>query len=144
NQQGYFTALDAQAYAVAVLDIGQRPAYGRFRRHVQDDGAESGAAHAAVRNPDDVLDPFYRQLPGDGNIARLGHAGSALGADILQDQEIVGIDVEILAVDPLRHVGRVLEHHGPALVLHQARVGGRLLDDGPARGQIAFQHRYAA
>jgi hypothetical protein len=88
--------------------------------------------------------PWRSQLARIGKGAGLGHAGRALGADVLQHQHVVGGHVQVVAVDARGQVGGVLEDHGAAFVFHQRRVGGRLLDDGAARRQVAAQHGDAA
>src|SRR5690242_1846229 len=54
---------DIEADHVAVPDQRQRTAHGGFRRDVQHDGAERGAAHARIRNPHHVLDAAAGELP---------------------------------------------------------------------------------
>src|SRR3546814_3233640 len=74
------------------MNISQGAAYSRLRRNVQNYRAERRAAHAPVRNPDNVLHPFDSQLLGYRNIAGLGHARSAFGADVLENTDVVGMD----------------------------------------------------
>ena len=62
DQQLETAAGDVQLDQVAVLHQCQRPTHGRFRRHVQDDGALGGAAHARVGDPHDVRDASAQQL----------------------------------------------------------------------------------
>src|SRR5258706_2340282 len=66
---------DRQPDAVAVAHRRQGAADRRFRRDMQDHGAEGGAGHARVRNPHHVLHALLRQFPGDGEIAGFRHAG---------------------------------------------------------------------
>ena len=111
---------------------------------MQHDGAKGGAAHASVRNAHHVLDASAGQFLRDGHVAGLGHAGCAFGANVFQHQDVIGMHIQIVAVNPQGQVFAVFKHHGTAFVLHQNRVGGRLFDDGPARGQVALQHGDAA
>ena len=111
---------------------------------MQHDGSEGGAAHAAVGNADHVLDAGTRQLQRDRQVTCLGHAGCAFGPDVLEHQDIVGRDVEVVPVDSARQVFGVFEHDGAAFMLHEAGVRRRLLDDRPARRQVAVQHGDAA
>src|SRR3546814_8049778 len=55
DQQGNFALLDAQPYAITVMNISQGAAYSRLRRNVQNYRAERRPAHAPVRNPDTEL-----------------------------------------------------------------------------------------
>ena len=73
----------------------QRPAGRGLRRDVQHDGAVGGARHARVRDAHHVLDARRQQLLGDRQEARLRHGGGAARAGVLQDEEIVGRDVEL-------------------------------------------------
>ena len=72
----------------------------------------------------------------DRQHAPFRHAGAALGAGVLQHQDVVGRDVEIVALDLAHHVVVVLERDRLAAVLEEALVGGRRLDDAAvaARG----------
>ena len=90
-----------------------------FRRDVQHDGAEGGAAHARIGYPHHVLDAAARELLRDRQVARLRHARRAPGAGVAQHQHVVGGDVERGIVDPQRHVLDRFEHHGAAGVLQQ-------------------------
>jgi len=107
---------------------------------VQDDGAGGRATHAAIRDAHDVLHTGTRQLARDRDIARLGHARRSLGTDVLQHQNVLRRHVQVVAVDPPDQVLDVLEHHRAAFMLHQQRVGSRLLDDGAAGCEVATQH----
>ena len=135
---------DVEPDQVAVAHEAERAADRRFRRDVQHDRAEGGAAHARVGNADHVLDAGLRELLRDRQIAGLRHAGRALGPGIAQDQDVVRRHVEIGIVDARDHVLDRLEHHGPAGMRQQGRGGGRMLDDRSARREIAAQHRHAA
>ncbi len=129
---------------VAVPHQRERPADSGLRRDVQHDGAERGAAHARIRNAHHVLGAAARELLRDRQIARLGHAGRALGAGIAQHQHVVGVHVEIGIVDPQGHVLDGSEHHGAAGMLQQLGARGRLLDHRTARREIAVQDGEAA
>src|SRR3954462_6576506 len=76
----------------------QRPADEALRRHVKNAGAVAGAAHASVRDPHHVAYARLYQLLGDRKHAPFRHAGSALGARILQHDDVVGRDREIVAL----------------------------------------------
>src|SRR6185437_16845661 len=71
-----------EADTVAVAYQRERTAGGRFRRHVQHDGAERGAAHARVRDAHHVLDAFGAELLRDRQGASLRHTGCADRAGI--------------------------------------------------------------
>ena len=142
--QGQLAVGYAEADPVAGAHVGEGAADGGFRIDVEHDGAEGRAAHAAIRDPDHVLDAGPGQLARNGQVAGFGHAWRALGTDVLQDEDVLRGHVEVVGVDALRQVFGVLEDHGPALVLHQPGVRRGLLDDGPARGQVAPQHRDGA
>ncbi len=144
NQQRQFAPADAEADTVTALHVSQRAAHRRFGRNVQHDGAGGGSAHASVGDAHDVLHAGTAELFRDRQVPCFGHAGRALRSDVFQHQNIVGVHVERIVIDALRHVLDVLEHHGAPLVLHQLRVGRRLLDDRPARREIAAQHRDTA
>ena len=104
---------------VARAHIGQRSAHRGLRRRVQHDRSEGRAAHAAVRDSHGVLHALPEQLARNGEGAGLGHAGRALGADVLQHQDIAGFDIEVVAIDPLGKIGGIAKYHCPPFVLHQ-------------------------
>ena len=111
---------------------------------MQHDGAKGSAAHAPIRDAHHVLDASAGQFLRNGHITRFGHTRRTLGANVFQHQDVIGMHIQIVAVDAQGQVFAVFKHHGTAFVLHQNRVGGRLFDDGPARGQVALQHGDAA
>ena len=122
----------------------QRPAQRGFGRDVQHHGAVGRAAHAAVGDAQHVLDAGARELHRDGQGAGLGHARGAQWADVLQHQHVVGVHVEIVAVDACGEVGGVLEDDCAAAVFHQPRVGRGGLDERATRREVAVQHGDAA
>ena len=119
----------------------ERSARRGLRRDVQDDGAGGGAAHAAIRNAHHVFDAGARELPGDRDIARLGHPRRAARTDVAQHQDVIALDVERLVVDAADEVIDVVEDHGATFVLHKLRIGRRLLDDCAAGCQVSAQDR---
>ena len=84
--------------------------------------------------------PCFTSLLRDRQHAPLRHAGAALRAGVLQHQDVVGRDVEIVALDLARHVVVVLERERRAAVLEQALLGRRRLDDAAARREVAVEH----
>jgi hypothetical protein len=87
----------------------QRPADEAFRRHMQDAGAVAGAAHASVRDAHHVAHARLNQFLGDRKHAPFRHAWAALGAGILEHDDVVGRDREIVALHLARHVVVILE-----------------------------------
>ena len=110
---------------------------------MQHDGSERGPAHPAIGNSHHVFDAGARQFQGDLDVARLGHAGRAFGADVFKHQHISCRDIEIVPVDTINEIFEILEHHRAPFVFHEFGVGCGLLDDGATRCQIAIQHRDA-
>src|SRR4051812_2551859 len=100
----------------------QRPADEALRRHVKNAGAVAGAAHASVRDPHHVAYARLYQLLGDRKHAPFRHAGSALGARILQHDDVVGRDREIVALDLARHVVVILEGEREPAMLEETLV----------------------
>ena len=90
------------------------------------------------------LTPVRGELHRDRQVARLRHAGGALGTGVAQHQHVVGGDIKRGIVDPQRHVFHGFEHHGAAGMLQQFGARRRMLDHGAARRQIAVQHRHRA
>ena len=131
--------LDREPDAVAVAHQAERAAAGGVRRDVQHDGAEGGAAHARVGHAHHVLDALGGELLRDRQIAGLRHGGRRMRAGVLQHQNVVGGDVELGIVDARGEVLQRGEHHRPALVLEQLGVGGRALEDGALRREVAEQ-----
>ena len=111
---------------------------------MQDHGAKRRAAHATIRDAHHVFHTGSCQFLRYGQIACFGHARSAFGADVFQHQNIVGMDIQVRVVNACGQVCAVFKHHSAALVFHQARISGRLFDDGTRWGQVAAQHRHAA
>ena len=128
--------VDVDLDLVAGLHEGERAADEAFRRDMQDAGAVAGAAHAAVGDADHVAHALPQQPLGDRQHAPFRHAGAALRAGVLQHQDMVGRDVEIVALDLAHHVVVVLEGDRLAAMLEEALVGGGRLDDAAvaARG----------
>ena len=87
-----------------VSTSAERPAGGGFGRDVQHDGAEGGAGHAAVAHPHHVLHALAAELLRDRQVAGFRHAGRGQRPGILQHQDVVGLDVEVVVVDPLGEV----------------------------------------
>ena len=85
------------------------------------------------------LTPCVRELLRDRQIAGLRHRRRRMRAGVLQHQNVLGRDVERGIVDARGEVVERGEHHRPALVLEQLGVGGRALEDGALRRQIAEQ-----
>ncbi len=130
--------------AVAGLDQGERPADRRFGRDVQHDGAEGRAAHARVGDADHVLHAGARELHGDGERARLGHAGRPFGPALRSTRMSSAFTSRFGIVAARGKVLQRIEHHGAAGMGHQRGRGGRVLDDRAARREVAAQHRHAA
>ena len=61
-------------------------------------------------------------------------------AQSFEDEHGIGVDLEVVAVDPGVQVLDALEHHRATSVPHERRAGGRGLDDGSSRGEVAAQH----
>ncbi len=85
--------------------------------------------------------PGFHQLLRDRQHAPFRHAGSALGTGILEHDDVVGRDVEVVALDLARHVIVVLEGERRPAVLEKALVGRGRLHDAAARRQVAGKHR---
>ena len=90
---------DIEPDHVAVAQEGERTADRRLGGDMDDDGAEGGAAHAGVGDPHHVLDAGRGELARDRQEARLGHAGRPFRAGVAEDEDVVGRDVEVGAVD---------------------------------------------
>ena len=69
-----------------------------------------------------------------------GHAGRADRPGVAQHHHARRVALEVGVVDAGGQVVDVLEHDRPALVLEQARIGGRDLHHRPVRAQAAAQH----
>ena len=108
---------------------------------MQDDGAESGAAHPRVRYPHHVLDALPAELHRYREVAGLGHAGRALRPRVAQHEHVVGRDVEVGRVDPRREIVERIEHDGATAVGEQRPARRRMLDHGTAGREIAAEHR---
>ena len=63
---------------------------------------------------------------------------------VLQHENVLRVDIERGIVDARGEIGERGEHHRPALVLEQLRVGGRALEDGALGREIAEQRDEAA
>ena len=85
--------------------------------------------------------PAFKQLLRDRQLAPFRHAGAALRAAVLEHQDVVGGDVEIVALDLARHVVVVLERDRRAAMLQEPRIGGGRLHHAAARREIAGEHR---
>ena len=129
---------------IALLHQRQRTAGGRLRRDVQDDGAIGGAAHARVRDPHHVGDPFLQDLGRQAQISDFGHARISLGAAVLEHHDRAFVDVQRRIVDALVIVFDGLEDDGAAPVTHQIGARRRRLEHGAIGRQIAAQHGDAA
>ena len=106
---------------------------------MQHNGAEGRAAHARVGDADHVLDPALREFFGDRQIPRFGHVIAGMGACVLQDEHVVGADVERGVVDARRKIGERGKDHRAAHVLEQFCIGRRALEDCALGGEIAEQ-----
>ena len=100
NQQLDPARFHIQHDPVARLNNRQRAAGSRFRRNVQYDRAECGAAHPRIGNAYHVLHSLPRKLHRDGQVARLRHARRALRPGVAQHQNVVGIHIQIRKIDP--------------------------------------------
>ncbi len=142
NQNLQGPARHVETNLIARLDQGQRPADRGFRTDMQHDGAEGGAAHAAVRHADHVFHALLGQLLRNRQVAGFRHARRADRSGVAQDQDIVFGDIQVRIIDAVGHVLDGIEDHGPA---DMALLGSRrLLEDGAARGDVAAQHGDAA
>src|SRR5690606_32298984 len=128
---------EAESDAVAAANKAQRPALCRLWRDVQYNGARRSPAHTAVRQAHHVLDPLPGQLFRDGDIASLVHAGRSDRANMPEDQDVIGCDIQRLIVYASAEIFQILKYDGPSLVLHQALRTGGSFDDSAARRDIA-------
>ena len=85
------------------------------------------------------LTPLLRELLRDRQIAGLGHAFRRMRAGILQHQHVVRSRLRARDRRCAPRDRRAREHHRPALVLEQPRVGRRALEDGAPRREVAEQ-----
>ncbi len=76
----------------------------------------------------------------DRQHAPFRHAGTAFRAGIFQHQDVVGRDIEIVALDLAHHVVVVLKRNGLAALLEEALVGGGRLDDAAIGREVALEH----
>ena len=111
--------LDAVAGAHAAPAARRRG----FRRDMQDAGAVAGAAHPRVGNPQHVAHTLFQQLLRDRQHPPFRHARTALRAGVLEDQDMVGRHVEIVASSIARHHGWIIveDQRRPAM-LQEARI----------------------
>ena len=65
------------------------PPTGGFRAGMQNNGTESGAAHAGIRDANHILDTLLGQLARDRDIAGLRHSRSTARACISHDENVV-------------------------------------------------------
>ena len=97
---------------VPVFNQRQRTAQRAFRRHMQDDGAVGGAAHARIGDPDHIAHTLFQQLLRDGQITDFGHAGSADGTGVLQHQHMIFRDLQRGIVHPRLEIRHIFEDDG--------------------------------
>src|SRR5258707_6583278 len=122
---------------VAGLNERQWPAYEALRRHMQDAGAVARPAHAPVRDAHHVAHARLHQLFRDREHAPFRHAGTALGAGILEHDDVVRRGGEVVAFDLACHVVVVLEgKRGPAM-LEEALIRRRRLHHAAAWCKVA-------
>jgi hypothetical protein len=89
-------------------------------RDVQGTGSVAGAGHAAVAEAHHVAHALQDELLRDRQLAPLGHAGSADGAGVAQDEHGVRGDIEIHVLDREPSSRVAVEDEGGAGVLQRA------------------------
>src|SRR5689334_22844481 len=107
-------------------------------------GAERGAAHARVRDSNHVLDALTPELPRDGQVARLWHAGRAFRTRVAEHQHVVRPNLQIRIINAPGHVGDGVEDDGSPGMLQKSWSRGTVLDHGSARGQVTAQNGHGA
>ena len=110
---------------VAVLDQRQRAAGRGLGRHVQNDRAVRGAAHARVGDADHVGDALAQKLLAAAACCRPRPCPDSLSGRVFQHHHAVLIDVEVRIVDAGVKVLDVLEDDRAAAVLQQVRAWPR-------------------
>src|SRR5258708_11868321 len=122
---------------VAGLNERQWPAYEALPRHMQDAGAVARPAHAPLRDAHHVAHARLHQLFRDREHAPFRHAGTALGAGILEHDDVVRRGGEVVAFDLACHVVVVFEgKRGPAM-LEEALIRRRRLHHAAAWCKVA-------
>ena len=96
-----------------------------FRRNMQHDGAEAGAAHAGVRDSHHILHAGLQQFLRHRNLSPFRETRSALGAAALHHQHGGGVDGKVVAVDLLAHLIAIFEHIGAPAMRAAAQVSRR-------------------
>src|ERR1700738_5294033 len=95
---------DVEFNHVAGTHQSKRPSDEAFRSHVKNASAVARAAHPSIRNADHIANTPPAELLGDRQHAPFGHARPPLRACVLEDQDVIGSNVEILAVDRGGHL----------------------------------------
>ena len=139
-----FPVGDVEGDEVAILDEGEGAADGGFGGDVEGAGAVGGAGHAAVGEADHVAHALEDEFFRDGELAPFGHAGSADGAGVAEDEDGVRGDVEVHVFDGGFHVGVGVEDEGGAGVGAEVRGGGGVFDDGAVGAEVAAEDGGAA
>ncbi len=109
---------------VAAADECQRAAHGGLGRDMQDNGAETGAAHPGIGDADHVGDPAFQQLAREDEIPDLRHPRVALRARPADDQHGGRVDPKVVPPSHLVVFLDRVEYQGLAAVLEQMRRRG--------------------
>src|SRR4030095_247025 len=111
---------------------------------MKNDRSERGAAHARVGNTHHVFYALLRELPRYGYVSCFGHARRAFRACVLENEHVLGGDIERRIIDTIGEVFERFEHDSAPGVAHQLLTCGGLLDDRTAWREVTAQHRDAA
>ncbi len=101
--------------------------------------AVAGAAHSGVGNADHVAHAGFEQFFGNRQHAPLGHARSADGSCVLEDDDGVSRDVEGVVVDPCGEIVVIGEDDGGSGVGEKLGLHGGVFDDGATGGEVSVE-----
>src|SRR6185437_439893 len=135
---------DIECDGITSLNERERPADIAFRRDVEHAGSVRGAAHACIRDTDHVSHAALQELLRDRKHSPFGHAGTALRACVLQDENGVLINIQIFAIDTRLEILIVRKDDGRAGVLPESSICRNSLDDRSVRSEGTVQNRRSA
>lgn len=135
---------DIQLDLIAIADESEWSAEGGFRRDMQHNCAVRGAAHARVGDAQHIANALLEQLPRDRQVADFGHARTADGTAVLQDQDMGWRRIKRWIMDARLEVGDIFEDQRGTAVITEGGTGGGMLDDRAIGSEVAAEDAQAA